>query len=190
MKISLTTLEEGSREFTFLVQPEAFNEKHTVQDKPLEYQLSGPVDVQVKVHRYQAQVTVTGRFETKVATTCSRCLEPAQCEVTGDLVIDYRPGQVERQDDENAAASSVKRPPADVELQDEDLDVVRYHGTELDLTEEVRQAIILNLPMQPLCRQDCQGLCTGCGENLNLKTCQCPNEKDSNPFTSLKDLIK
>jgi uncharacterized protein len=190
MKISLTTLEEGSREFTFLVKPEAFNEKHTVQDKPLEYQLSGPVDVQVKVHRYQDQVTVTGRFETKVTTTCSRCLETARCEVSGDLVIDYRPGQVERPEEVNAAPASVKRPPADVELQDEELDVVRYHGTELDLTEEVRQAIILNLPMQPLCRQDCQGLCVGCGENLNLKPCQCPNEKDSNPFTQLKDLIK
>jgi uncharacterized protein len=190
MKISLTTLEEGSREFTFLVQPEVFNEKPTVQDKPFDYQLISPIDVQVMVHRYQDQVTVTGRFETKVVTTCSRCLESAQCAVSGDLVIDYRPGLSEKPDDVNTTQTSVRRSPTDVELQDEDLDVVRYHGAEIDLTDEVRQAIILNLPMQPLCRPECQGLCPGCGENLNLKTCQCPKEKDSNPFNQLKDLIK
>lgn len=45
--------------------------------------------------------------------------------------------------------------------------------TEIDVLEEISQALILSFPFKPLCRQDCAGLCPRCGENLNEGPCRC-----------------
>ena len=44
---------------------------------------------------------------------------------------------------------------------------------EIDLTEAVQEQILLSLPLRPLCREDCKGLCPGCGEDLNKGACGC-----------------
>ncbi len=48
----------------------------------------------------------------------------------------------------------------------------------LDLSEDIRQEIIVALPPFPLCRKDCRGLCPGCGVNLNTTPCRCPSSGD------------
>ena len=49
----------------------------------------------------------------------------------------------------------------------------------LDLTEAIRQYRVMALPMKPLCREECAGLCPTCGKNLNTGPCDCPaNEID------------
>lgn len=50
----------------------------------------------------------------------------------------------------------------------------------LNLTDEIRQTIILDLPIKPLCHDSCKGLCPRCGQNLNLKECNC-QEKIMDP---------
>ena len=42
----------------------------------------------------------------------------------------------------------------------------------VDITEDIRQELMLAYPMVPMCRQDCRGLCTACGQNLNQGTCE------------------
>ena len=50
----------------------------------------------------------------------------------------------------------------------------RIEGREiLDLTEDIRQEIILEYPLKPLCKDDCRGLCPLCGQNLNENECEC-----------------
>lgn len=49
--------------------------------------------------------------------------------------------------------------------------------TTLDVTDDVRQEILLSYPVKLLCRQDCRGLCPGCGVNLNEEPCRCENNK-------------
>jgi len=43
----------------------------------------------------------------------------------------------------------------------------------IDLDPDIREEIMLDYPLKPLCRQDCKGLCSGCGVNLNQETCKC-----------------
>ena len=45
--------------------------------------------------------------------------------------------------------------------------------TELDITDEVREIIIFSHPLKFLCKEECKGLCAGCGVNLNLEACKC-----------------
>jgi uncharacterized protein len=60
----------------------------------------------------------------------------------------------------------------------------------LDLTEAVRQYRMLALPMQPLCRADCAGICPDCGQDLNQGPCSCPREKTDSRWASLAEIVK
>lgn len=60
----------------------------------------------------------------------------------------------------------------------------------LDLTKEIREQIILNLPFKPLCQENCQGLCPQCGENLNLRKCTCQNRVLDPRLEKLRDFIQ
>ena len=68
------------------------------------------------------------------------------------------------------------------------MDVSVIEGFEIDLTELVREQILLNLPEQVFCREDCKGLCEKCGANRNLINCNC-EEKEIDPrWSALKNL--
>ena len=54
----------------------------------------------------------------------------------------------------------------------------------VDLTEDIRQEIILDLPVKILCQEDCKGLCPNCGANLNKEKCQC--KQDSSKGSQIK----
>ena len=57
-----------------------------------------------------------------------------------------------------------------------------YQGDRLDLGEVVREQVLLGLPLKPLCREDCQGLCPRCGKNRNAGPCGCtPEEEEGDP---------
>jgi uncharacterized protein len=76
----------------------------------------------------------------------------------------------------------------DHEVHGEDLDVQVLHNAEIDLVEIVREQILLDLPEQVFCKEDCKGLCPQCGADLNKTDCSC-GEKDIDPrWAALKDL--
>jgi len=58
----------------------------------------------------------------------------------------------------------------------------------VDLTEEVREAIILALPRYPVCREACRGLCMACGANLNAGACACRKKGKDNRWAALDAL--
>jgi uncharacterized protein len=58
----------------------------------------------------------------------------------------------------------------------------------IDLTEELRESIILELPMYPLCREDCKGICHTCGKNLNNEDCSCEGEVSESCWSALDAL--
>ena len=60
----------------------------------------------------------------------------------------------------------------------------------LDLGEAIREYALLELPMQPLCKPDCKGLCPICGADLNAGDCGCTVDEDDDRFAVLKDLLK
>lgn len=59
----------------------------------------------------------------------------------------------------------------------------------IDLTEAVRQYILVAAPMKPLCRENCGGLCPVCGQNLNNGTCRCPSQPIDPRWSKLSKLL-
>lgn len=95
-------------------------------------------------------VLVTGTALAELEGECARCLEPISEE------LETRFQELFVYDDEGAGH----------DLGDEDDDVSRLEGDLLDLEPLLRDAVVLSLPFQPLCEDDCQGLCTTCGARL------------------------
>lgn len=68
-------------------------------------------------------------------------------------------------------------------------DFPNIQGTEeVDITEELREAILLNLPHFPLCDEGCKGLCPQCGKDLNAGSCGCRKTEEGGPWDSLDNL--
>ena len=75
---------------------------------------------------------------------------------------------------------------------EDDEEYVLIHGNDLraDVSEPLRQALVLSVPMKPLCSEGCRGLCPHCGMNLNERSCGC-NRKTSDPrWEGLKTLTR
>ncbi|MBU1782099.1 DUF177 domain-containing protein, partial [bacterium] len=75
-----------------------------------------------------------------------------------------------------------------VELKRDNLTNLYFRGEYLDLLENIREEILLNIPDYPMCQEDCLGLCSICGMDLNDKACHCKDKKEG-PFRMLKKLI-
>ena len=139
-------------------------------------------DVRVVGHLYGrlqllrrvGEVYVKSNFSALIEAPCRRCAEPFETHIEADIEVQFCPT-----DESN---------PIDPLLIDAG---VRYYSGEcIDLSEDVRQAITLEIPVWPLCAESCKGLCHHCGENLNIATCNCDAlETVSKPFAVLADLF-
>jgi uncharacterized protein len=121
----------------------------------------------VQVHKVEEVVHVRGRASVRLGAPCSRCLEPVSLDLDAPLEIALFPQGAE------------PPPGIDGELQDEDMGVATYQDEMVDLAALVHDEIFLELPMNPLCGEDCAGLCASCGQNLNQGACKCEKAVDA-----------
>jgi len=107
-------------------------------------------------------IEVSGQLSTSVTMPCGRCLTPVSCPLEIPVTLCY----VSESDDEQASAD-------EVEIKGEELGLIPFSTPEIDLRPDLAQEIIMALPQQPLCGEDCLGLCPVCGNNLNQSRCNC-----------------
>lgn len=124
----------------------------------------GAVHGNVEFTRTNRGIMADGAFDTEVKVDCSRCLNEYKC-----------PLHIEIQDEYFPLTDINTGTPLPVPEEPDAFTIDEQHV--LDLTESIRQGILLAMPMKPLCREDCAGLCPQCGQNLNEKTCNCASEK-------------
>jgi uncharacterized protein len=136
-----------------------------------------PVRGRVLLIREPTGVLAEGRLATRIATRCSRCLEPVEIDVAFDIEESFRPTVL------------IPGGPPVVRSEDDDRATLIDETHTLDLTEVVGQAIILASPMRPLCRADCPGLCPTCGHQLSKGPCACEPEPDRR-WDALRELIE
>ena len=76
------------------------------------------------------------------------------------------------------------------EVEEDDLSTAFYENDEIDLGQLMSEQLYLSLPMKPLCADDCKGLCSQCGTNLNRSTCTCNPHWEDPRLAALKALKK
>jgi uncharacterized protein len=119
---------------------------------------------------------VTGRLGYACRLECSRCLGEFQWRGQEQIELYFRP----QQPDDVAAVR-------ERDLKADDLSVFTYNGNVLDLWPALKEALELARPLKPLCRQDCQGICHGCGRDLNLEACICSAESGDPRWQALRE---
>ncbi len=138
---------------------------------------AGPVEGEVTLLRTDAGILALADLRASVAITCSRCLEPARLPVELTIEEEYYPSI-------DLETGAPLPPP-----EEETPFLIDQHHI-LDLHEAVRQQLVLAEPMQPLCREDCAGLCPTCGADLNAGMCLCPEPSGDPRWSALKQLIE
>jgi uncharacterized protein len=141
------------------------------------YEVSGTVDItsngvgsqvqgEVTLIRTSQGLLVQGTLQTEVEITCSRCLSLFSYPLILNIEEEFSP-----------VIDVLTGNPLSLPDEPGSFTIDEYHI--LDLTEAIRQYAVLAIPMKPLCREDCAGLCPICGQNLNLGDCGCqPPEAD------------
>lgn len=132
-------------------------------------------DVALHLERDGLDVLVRGEIGAVVPQVCGRCLEAFPVRVRAPVDLRLVPGP--------ATADNV-------ELGADDLDVDFYAGEELDVGSLIETETTLALPMKPLCRADCRGLCPVCGGNRNVVQCACEQRPPGPRLAVLKNLAR
>jgi uncharacterized protein len=170
LALDVAALREGTDRLDRQIAPDALPAEE-------DYRLLAPVRLNGTVSRSRAAVGIAGEASTKLELACSRCLERYPLDVTAHFDLTYRP--------------SGERPDGgdEVEVADEDIDTAYYDEGRIDLAELVHEQLYLALPMKPLCKDDCQGLCPVCGVNRNTAPCSCETRWIDPRLAGLKALL-
>jgi len=166
--LDFAMLPEGSVTQDFSV---AANDLHLATDTCI---FDRAVRVSLTVHRTQDELVVEGRVSTQAAATCVRCLDEFP------LALD-EPFRV--------VANVVPDGDASADTGDDDFFLLPQSAPVWDLSDLVRELLLLAVSDNPLCRADCAGLCAGCGSNLNHEPCVCPERSAGGPFAGLSVLL-
>lgn len=136
-----------------------------------------PLVGRVSLLRINDGILVTGHAQTEVRVPCGRCLTPTAAAVEFDLEEQFRPSI--------DLVTGWAIPMGDGE--DPVTRIDEHHI--LDLTEVVRQSLLLSIPISVVCDPQCRGLCPGCGANLNEETCTCQREEGDPRLSALRELL-
>jgi uncharacterized protein len=139
------------------------------------FEVTGSVSLEFDIFKDKAQFRLAGAVQTTLELSCSRCLEAFTLPVDAAFDLRYQPHAVNTGEGER-------------EIEEDDLTTAFYENDTIDLGQLMREQFYLALPMKPLCREDCRGLCALCGANLNRGTCGCQHEWQDPRLAVLKHL--
>ena len=140
-----------------------------------DFMVVAPVSLGFDIFKDKQQFRLVGGVRTTLELPCGRCLEPYTAPVDQAFDLRYHPRTLNTGEGER-------------ELEDDDLTTAFYENDEIDLGHLMQEQFYLSLPMKPLCRDDCKGLCVVCGTNLNLETCGCKRDWEDPRLAALKKL--
>jgi DUF177 domain-containing protein len=136
----------------------------------------GPLNGHVRMRRTNQGLLVDGWVELTLELSCNRCLKEFEMPMHVNLEEQFYPTV--------DVVSGLPLAPFD---EDEIFPIdAHYH---VDLTEAIRQNVLLLLPMAAVCQEECKGLCSQCGRDLNLGPCECEPEVDGR-LSVLKTLLQ
>ncbi|MGH8972953.1 MAG: YceD family protein [Acidimicrobiia bacterium] len=122
-----------------------------------------PLVLELRLESLTGAIVASGRVRGRWSAVCSRCLTPLQ----------------------NGFELHLREVFEEDPVEDE---TYPLRNDEIDLEQPLRDVVVPELPMVPLCRVDCAGLCASCGANLNEGACDCPAVVVDHRWDALRDL--
>lgn len=168
MKLEISKLKQETVKFQF----EGNAEELDLWADGVEF--SSPIKVEMETVPSGDSFLAWAKIETRAMLECARCLLNFSYPVNAQFNL-----LIERQ-----------RPGLTIDPENENVVVIAPQDKFIDLNDRMRQAIILSLPLKPLCKPDCKGLCRICGADLNTYPCNCSVEQYDSRWDELKQTLK
>ncbi len=121
------------------------------------------------------EVRIRGKLEVEMECACDRCLGRARFPLESDFDLFYRPMSYIAREEE-------------VAIDEGEAEIAFYQGGGMELEDVLREQILLALPMQRICREDCRGICPVCGKNRNETPCGCEPHIEDDRWGALRNL--
>lgn len=172
MKIDVRILREGSTNFDFvLVRSDC-----TRMDKDIQFGSQG-IACSGELVNLDEKIKLDGAYRGTISKACDRCMKELEVKFAGEFCLILLPENARQQEQE-----------IEVEIDAQAMDIEYYSAGIIELNQIFEDQFILDFPLNMVCSEDCKGLCSECGVNLNTTTCDCDSLSDSNPFSCLKEL--
>ena len=137
------------------------------------FRQTGPLVVKAEAELAGEEIQVRGHISGTMEAACDRCLEQTEIPVDVDFDLPYRPMEEIAHEEE-------------VGVSEDELKVGFFSGDGVNLSDIVREQVLLAVPMKVICQPDCRGLCPVCGANRNVRQCDCSLQHEDSPFAILK----
>jgi uncharacterized protein len=184
MKILVDRLESTPTEYEFEASS-AWWQEQVVEARELDYEVETAFHFRTRAYRTGEDLVLAGGFEGAIDVECSRCLRRYRHALAETFRLVLEPAGERRPPDPEGAKALQQY---GVCLGD-DLEIGWYRGPEIDLDAYFTELISLALPLQPLCDEECKGLCPRCGADRNRGDCGCREElRPPSPFAVLARL--
>jgi uncharacterized protein len=138
--------------------------------------LTSSVQGNLSIKKVGHEIVVQGDISTGAELQCSRCLKNYVDEMNIPINVIYHPVEELKTEGKH-------------EIKEDELEMGFYSGDEFDPLELLKEQIVLNIPMKPLCSDECKGICPNCGVDLNTTNCSCKERSIDPRFDTLKKLL-
>ncbi len=162
-RINISNLSEGIHEYHFETKPSKIG---------LDEKFSGTIRIDAKLDKSAQQIFLQTGIRAEGSFFCDRCLENFNQEMSTQYSMMYVQG--------TRSTVDLKK--------DEEIQILGTDMNYIDLDDDVRQYILLNIPQKLLCKEDCQGFCAICGVNKNIESCTCGAQAIDSRWDALRKL--
>ena len=163
MKIQAGGLSEGLHRYNFRVTPVELGLSPEFEDA---------VAVEAELEKTSREMLLKAKVSAAVTWECDRCVIPFRAQVESGFQTYYV----------TDGADIARLDLADVQ-------VIPSGSNVIEIADDVRQSIVLSVPLKRICREDCKGLCPHCGKNLNYGPCGCRDTIADGRWDKLKELL-
>lgn len=170
MLINLKELPKGKK----VIHTKLTREELGISEHEKEFILIGDVPVEITFIKTRTMVEVHIKAKYTLKLQCSRCLTWFNKDFEEKESFVFKEGEEKLVKEKS--------------LSEEDIYTYFYSTEEIDISPLIRDMIILSVPMKPLCKPDCKGLCPVCGANWNIETCE--HMGNIKPVTKLSKLLE
>ncbi len=163
--------------------PLSATEPHTLFPALVDLEKSGearflsPLTSNLSVRMTGGQVEIQGQLHLSIEQACGRCLKPFTREITSEIDLQFV--EADRLEGETTDGE-------EVELTKEELTRETFFGETIDLGTCLQDEVVMALPLNPICNEECKGLCLECGKDLNGGPCGCDTTTCHPAFAKLK----
>lgn len=164
IRIRISGLSSGLHEYHFSITP---------SDIGLDEHFHSSIEVDAHLDKASHQLYLKTAIRTSASFECDRCLDGFEQQLSIRYTMFYIYDEQE----------SGKFP-------EDEVQIINPDTVYLELAEDVRQFVLLSVPLKLLCKEDCKGLCTNCGTNWNHASCDCKRELIDSRWSGLQNLMK